>query len=92
MWHNCPETNTRWNCLCGSRCGYPKNGNCLFHRNLQEYGILDISQLANVIGSLDEVCEKGKLTIGNIVEDVLLKIRDAGFKTPQQIEVSVMDK
>ncbi len=74
MWHICTKTNTKWNCTCGSRCGYPKNGTCLFHRELEEHPVLDYSLLAHIANHMDEICEDGKVEFGRIISKKFYEI------------------
>ena len=74
MWHICSKTNSKWNCMCGSRCGYPKEGNCLFHRELVEHKKLDYSLLAHIAINMEEICEDGKIEFGKLIAEEFHKI------------------
>lgn len=60
MWHICNKSGQKWNCYCGSRCGYPKDGLCHFHREDDSENLQDLTFVMR-IGAMepDSVCSKG---------------------------------
>ena len=74
MNHICTITNTKWDCRCG-KCGYSKNGLCLYHRELTLTEKLDTSIIAMVLGSIEETCTGSLKEICTLAEDELLELK-----------------
>ena len=72
MMHNCTESNTKFDCRCGKKCGYVKDGTCLYHRELKSRGKLDTTIIAMCLGSIEEVCHGSLQTLCTLAEDKLL--------------------